>query len=72
MQLRLRDGSRRVARFNLTHTVRDVRAFIAAAAPAAAGDGNYTLQLAGVPPERLGDESRAVGDGLAGAVIIQR
>ena len=42
------------------------------AAPAAAGDGNYTLQLAGFPPEQLGDESRAVGDGLAGAVIIQR
>jgi UBX domain-containing protein 1 len=72
VQLRLRDGSRRVARFNLTHTVRDVRAFIAVAAPAAAGDGNYTLQLAGFPPEQLGDESRAVGDGLAGAVIIQR
>jgi hypothetical protein len=52
--------------------VRDVRAFIAVAAPAAAGDGNYTLQLAGFPPEQLGDESRAVGDGLAGAVIIQR
>jgi len=72
VQLRLRDGSRRVARFNLTHTVRDVRAFIAVAAPAAAGDGNYTLQLAGFPPERLENESRAVGDGLAGAVIIQR
>jgi len=72
VQLRLRDGSRKVAKFNLTHTVRDVRAFIASAAPAAAGDGNYTLQLAGFPPERLDDEARAVGDGLAGAVIIQR
>ena len=71
MQLRLRDGSRKVAKFNLTHTVRDVRAFIASAAPAA-GDGNYALQLAGFPPERLDDEARAVGDGLAGAVIIQR
>ena len=72
VQLRLRDGSRKVAKFNLTHTVRDVRAFIASAAPAAAGDGNYALQLAGFPPERLDDEARAVGDGLAGAVIIQR
>ena len=72
VQLRLRDGSRKVAKFNLTHTVRDVRAFIASAAPAAAGNGNYALQLAGFPPERLDDEARAVGDGLAGAVIIQR
>ena len=56
----LRDGSRKVAKFNLTHTVRDVRAFIASAAPAA-GDGNYALQLAGFPPERLDDEARAVG-----------
>ena len=72
VQLRLRDGSRKVAKFNLTHTVRDVRAFIASAAPAAAGDGNYALQLAGFPPERLDDEARAVGDGPAGAVIIQR
>jgi UBX domain-containing protein 1 len=72
VQLRLRDGSRKVAKFNLTHTVRDVRRFIASAAPAAAGDGDYTLQLAGFPPEQLSDDARAVGDGLAGAVIIQR
>jgi|TARA_B110000305_G_scaffold213703_1_gene249846 UBX domain-containing protein 1 len=57
--------------FNLTHTVRDVRAFIASAAPSTA-TGSYTLQLAGFPPEPLSDETRAVGNGLAGAVIIQR
>ena len=72
VQLRLRDGTRLVAKFNTTHTVADVRAFIATAAPAAAGDGSYTLQLAGFPPQQLTDPARLVSDGLAGAVIIQR
>lgn len=70
IQLRLRNGTRMVAKFNLTHTVADVRAFIAKVG--AAGDGAYTLQLAGFPPEQLTDETRAVGDGLANAVVIQR
>lgn len=70
VQLRLRDGSRKVAKFNLTHTVRDIRAFIASALPGT--DDAYTLQLAGFPPEQLNDAGRTVGDGLAGAVIIQR
>ena len=70
LQLRLRNGTRMVAKFNLTHTVADVRAFIAKVG--AAGDGAYTLQLAGFPPEQLTDETRAVGDGLANAVVIQR
>ena len=72
VQLRLRDGTRLVAKFNTTHTVADVRAFIATAAPAAAGDGSYTLQLAGFPPQQLTDPARLISDGLAGAVIIQR
>ena len=72
IQLRLRDGTRLVAKFNTTHTVADVRAFIATAAPAAAGDGSYTLQLAGFPPQQLTDPARLISDGLAGAVIIQR
>ena len=71
IQLRLRDGSRVVGRFNLTHTVADVRAFIASASPANAS-GTYSLQLSGFPPRRLEDEAQAVGDGLANSVIIQR
>ena len=71
VQLRLRDGSRVVGRFNLTHTVADVRAFIACASPANAS-GTYSLQLSGFPPKRLEDEAQAVGDGLANSVIIQR
>lgn len=71
IQLRLRDGSRLVARFNLTHTVADVRAFIAQASPGCA-TGDYALQLAGFPPKQLSDESQPVSDGLANAVIIQR
>ena len=71
IQLRLRDGSRVVGRFNLTHTVADVRAFIASASPANAS-GTYSLQLSGFPPRRLEDEAQAVGDGLANSVVIQR
>ena len=71
VQLRLRDGSRVVGRFNLTHTVADVRAFIACASPANAS-GTYSLQLSGFPPKRLEDEAQAVGAGLANSVIIQR
>ena len=71
IQLRLRDGSRVVGRFNLTHTVADVRAFIASASPANAS-GTYSLQLSGFPPKRLEDEAQAGGDGLANSVIIQR
>ena len=71
VQLRLRDGSRVVGRFNLTHTVADVRAFIAASSPANAS-GTYSLQLSGFPPKRLEDEAQVIGDGLANSVIIQR
>ena len=72
IQLRLRDGSRKVARFNLSHTVSDIRAYIAAAAPACAS-GEYTLQLAGFPPKRLTDGAMKIGDGgLASSVVIQR
>ena len=40
-------GSRLVARFNLTHTVADIRAFIAQAKPGGAAE--YSLQAWGLP-----------------------
>ena len=71
IQLRLRDGSRLVAKFNLTHTVADIRAFIARAAPGCAS-GNYSLQLAGFPPKQLTDQAQLISDGLSNSVVIQR
>lgn len=71
IQLRLRDGSRLVAKFNLTHTVADIRAFIAQASPGCAS-GAYTLQLAGFPPKQLADPAQLVSDGLSNSVVIQR
>ena len=62
IQLRLRDGSRLVAKFNLTHTVADIRAFIAQASPGCAS-GSYTLQLAGFPPKQLTDPAQLISDG---------
>ena len=49
LQLRLSDGSRVVGRFNLTHTVGDIRRFIASVRPG--GPVGYTLQMNGFPPK---------------------
>lgn len=73
LQIRLADGSRLVARFNLSQTVADIRSFIASAAPPGAGPPAYTLSKAGVPPTPLGDEGVTIeGAGLAGSVVVQR
>ena len=71
IQLRLRDGSRIVGKFNLTHAVSDIRNFIRVSSPAN-GTGAYTLQLSGFPPKKLEDDAQLVSDGLANSVIIQR
>ena len=71
IQLRLRDGSRIVGKFNLTHSVSDIRNFIRVSSPAN-GTGAYTLQLSGFPPKKLEDDAQLVSDGLANSVIIQR
>ncbi|CAL5039521.1 unnamed protein product [Urochloa decumbens] len=68
LQIRFADGSRMVARFNTSHTISDVRAFIDATRPEAR---EYTLQ-AGFPPKPLEDAAKTIEEaGLANSVIIQ-
>jgi UBX domain-containing protein 1 len=70
LQLRLADGSRLVAEFNLAHTVGDVRRFIAAARPG--GPAAYRLATA-FPPAALEDDSATLqAVGLANAVVVQK
>uniref|UniRef100_A0A0E0LDR7 UBX domain-containing protein n=1 Tax=Oryza punctata TaxID=4537 RepID=A0A0E0LDR7_ORYPU len=69
LQIRFVDGSRMVARFNTSHTIADVRAFIDTTRPGEASD--YTLQ-AGFPPKPLDDMSKTIEEaGVANSVIIQ-
>jgi len=70
VQLRLMDGSRLVARFNLTQTVGDLRAFIAASRP----DLGSAYRLAtAFPPTELADDTKTLRDaGLANAVVVQK
>ncbi|XP_020594698.1 plant UBX domain-containing protein 4-like, partial [Phalaenopsis equestris] len=71
IQLRLADGTRMVSRFNIHHTVGDIRGFIDASRPLAAR--NYTLQTVGFPPKLLTDVSLTIGEaGLANSVVIQK
>jgi UBX domain-containing protein 1 len=71
IQIRLRDGSRLVAKFNTAHTVAHIRSFIARSRPNESFA--YTLQLSGFPPKTLSDDDAVIADaGLAGAVVIQR
>ena len=71
IQIRLRDGSRLVGKFNTSHTVAHIRAFIASSRP---DDSTaYALQLSGFPPKALDDNAATIAAaGLAGAVVIQR
>ncbi|KAL6634627.1 hypothetical protein ACP70R_027298 [Stipagrostis hirtigluma subsp. patula] len=70
IQLRLADGTRMVARFNMHHTVDDIRAFIDASRSGAARD--YQLQT-GFPPKQLNDPTQTVEQaGLANSVVIQK
>ena len=70
VQLRLSDGSRVVAKFNLTHTVQDILRFIATVRP---GMAVSTLQLAGFPPKQLNDMAKTISEeGLQNAVVIVR
>ncbi|KAL4458526.1 hypothetical protein ABPG75_013391 [Micractinium tetrahymenae] len=70
IQLRLADGSRLRAEFNLSHTVGDIRRFIHASRPDASG--SYRLATA-FPPKQLDDDSLTVeAAGLANSVIIQK
>ncbi|CAM0904301.1 unnamed protein product [Alopecurus aequalis] len=70
IQLRLADGTRMVARFNLHHTVDDIRSFIDASRPGAARP--YQLQT-GFPPKQLTDSTQTVEQaGLKNSVIMQK
>ncbi|KAK8965451.1 UBA and UBX domain-containing protein [Platanthera guangdongensis] len=71
IQLRLADGTRMVSRFNLHHTIGDIRAFIHASRPGAAR--KYSLQAVGFPPKQLNDDSQTIAEaGLANSVVIQK
>uniref|UniRef100_A0A0A9CTT1 UBX domain-containing protein n=1 Tax=Arundo donax TaxID=35708 RepID=A0A0A9CTT1_ARUDO len=70
IQLRLVDGTRMVARFNMHHTVGDIRSFIDASRPGAARP--YQLQT-GFPPKLLTDPTQTLEQaGLANSVIMQK
>lgn len=70
IQLRLGDGSRVVAEFNLDHTVGDIRRFIRAVRPDM--PAAYTLATA-FPPKQLSDDAATVeASGLANSVVIQK
>ncbi|KAJ3700639.1 hypothetical protein LUZ61_004344 [Rhynchospora tenuis] len=70
IQLRLADGTRMVARFNTSHTVGHIRAFIEASRPGMAT--SYQLHT-GFPPKVLSDSSLTIEQaGLANSVVIQK
>ncbi|EIN04200.1 SEP-domain-containing protein [Punctularia strigosozonata HHB-11173 SS5] len=71
VQIRLADGTRMVARMNLTHTVGDIRNFINASRP----ENNtraYTIQTT-FPAKVLEDDSQTIeAAGLVNSVVVQR
>lgn len=71
IQLRLADGTRLIARFNLHHTINDIRAFIDMSRPR--GSRTYQLQMMGFPPKVLTDLDQTIElAGLTNAVVIQK
>jgi UBX domain-containing protein 1 len=68
IQVRLSDGSRVVARLNETHTVQNLRDFVAASRP---GVTSFTLATT-FPRKTLDDPTLTIKDaGLSGAVVVQ-
>ncbi|EJD38190.1 SEP-domain-containing protein [Auricularia subglabra TFB-10046 SS5] len=71
IQIRLADGSRLVARMNLTHTVGDIRGYINASHAGMAAR-QYTIGTT-FPNRTLEDNSQTIKDaGLANSVVVQR
>ncbi|XP_054277638.1 NSFL1 cofactor p47 [Macrosteles quadrilineatus] len=71
VQIRLADGSRLVATFNHTHTVADIRRYIATARPQYEHQ-SFTL-LTTFPNKELTQDSQTLADaGLLNAAILQR
>lgn len=70
IQIRLHDGSRMVAMFNHSQTVRDIRRFIAASRPDM--PVGYSL-VTSFPTKALTDDTQTIEEaGLINAVIIQK
>ncbi|SPP75699.1 NSFL1 cofactor p47 [Drosophila guanche] len=71
LQIRLADGSRLAAQFNLTHTVSDIRRFIQTARPQYSAS-NFTL-VSSFPTRELSDDSSTIEKaGLKNAALMQR
>ncbi|KAK4047117.1 protein phosphatase regulator [Microbotryomycetes sp. JL221] len=71
LQIRLRDGSRMVARFNHAHTVGDIRRYINAST-AGQSANRYVLQTT-FPSRELNDDQQTIKDAnLLGSVIVQK
>lgn len=71
IQVRLADGSRLSARFNLAHTVQDIRQYILTARPEYSGR-NFML-LTTFPNKELSNDSDSIQQaGLQNAAILQR
>ncbi|WWD06508.1 hypothetical protein V865_004599 [Kwoniella europaea PYCC6329] len=69
IQLRLGDGTRMVAKVNLTHTVGDLRNYVSAARP---DSRSYVLQTT-FPSKELSDPSETIEAAkLQNAVVVQR
>lgn len=71
IQIRLHDGARIVAKFNLTHTVGDLIKYVEAASRLKSGQkSELTLQF---PRKVLSDPSQTIEQaGLKNAVVVQR
>ena len=69
IQIRLTDGSRLIGKFNHTHTVAHVRAFIDRSKPSSS---SYTLATS-FPPKPIDNESQTLAEaGLLNSVIVQK
>ncbi|KAI0667540.1 hypothetical protein C8Q78DRAFT_1105457 [Trametes maxima] len=71
VQIRLADGTRMVARMNLTHTVGDIRNFINASRPE--NNARPYAIMTTFPNRTLEDETQSIqAAGLANSVVVQR
>jgi UBX domain-containing protein 1 len=71
ISIRLNDGHRLSARFNLTHTIQDIRRFVETARPEYSGR-NYTLLTTFPNKELTNPEDTIQQAGLQNAAILQR
>lgn len=71
LQIRLADGSRLVARFNLTHTIADVRRYIAIARPQYEHQ-NFSLRTTFPVSELTNHDQTLVEAGVVNATLFQK